>query len=603
MATRLGHAQEIGKKPALTARKVSADTKGLPSEAQIRFDRLKRRALDVARRARVTDRNADEILSEALRQALPQQGRSPVPLDARHYAVLALRRRFQPIIDALEEWDDHAATSVVDALITRWDEMAVSKRFNLDLVAVPGWINRHAADADRGAAVAHCVRLDAPAEVRIEKRLAQAGSQKRVFAASWTVADDPTEIVIKEFLGEAEQLLVRERRPHPLSMTHPNIIETFTLDNQASPPQTFLVERRLEVLFDSYQVSGWSEVARLLVDIARALAFLDSQGLVHGDVKPDNIGYHRGRFVLLDFGICRPANEFLDASQTGSLRTRAPEVLLGEAPHTAAADVWALGATLFNALFNRFPLFLSADEIPPKLQDDPVGRKKFEHLLQGRARSYKRWTKQLKPLDSLEHRRLREVLALMLRRDPGGRPNAGEVLRLGLRELPALVGVQEGPRFGPSDELEALRRHLATDPDQIALLPERQAKDLEGRLETLERALKAQRHYRSTAERTAEVADFAREDPLPGFDSEERRILEELSIRARAFRTPEDEGHARLLADVRGQLGLRNPSDVTDSRALIDALSQALSVAKLNRSDRRQLDRASRELERLLPTQ
>ena len=51
-------------------------------------------------------------------------------------------------------------------------------------------------------------------------------------------------------------------------------------------------------------------------------------GLVHGDIKPDNIGKKEGRFVLLDFGICRSAEKFTaDTTATGSLRTRAPELL------------------------------------------------------------------------------------------------------------------------------------------------------------------------------------------------------------------------------------------------------------------------------------
>jgi serine/threonine protein kinase len=90
-----------------------------------------------------------------------------------------------------------------------------------------------------------------------------------------------------------------------------------------------------------------------------------SARLVHGDVKLDNIGYYRGHFVLLDFGICRPAGQFATATQTGSLRTRAPEVLLNERSHSALSDVWALGATVFNFLLRGFPL-VGTDEYVPK---------------------------------------------------------------------------------------------------------------------------------------------------------------------------------------------------------------------------------------------
>ena len=353
-------------RPTLSARHVNFDHKGLPGRAAALARALNIELVKYLQASHVSNDNFREQLSRALHHTLPKEGRKR-RLSGTEYAVLAVHLRLKPIYERLEYWDEEPACRVLEALTERWRQMACApaERFTLDLELVPSWLDAHRGEADSGDAVAHCIRLDAPDEVQIEKRLAQAGAQKRVFQANWTVADDPTEIVVKEFLGEAEQILIRERRPHPLSMTHPNIIETFTLDNDADPPQTFLVERRLDVLNDRRWLSGLAERARLLIDIARALAFLDHQGLVHGDVKPDNIGLRDGRFVLLDFGICRPAAEFIgEAAQTGSLRTRAPEILLGERHHSEKSDVWALGATMCNVLTGRFPL-LDENETPP----------------------------------------------------------------------------------------------------------------------------------------------------------------------------------------------------------------------------------------------
>lgn len=578
----------------LTQRRLNVDTSRLDGEAAGQANKLRRAVYQYARANGVDDGSVDALLSEALHGSLRVDGRRG-QVSGSQYAVLALRVTLRPIFDALEHWDEAPAAQILEALNERWRRMAEEARFGLDLADVPHWLRAHAADSDGAEAVAQCIALDAPEEVRIEFRLAQAGMQKRVFAANWTVADDPTEIVLKEFLGEPEQVLIRERRPHPLSMTHPNIIETFMLDNQAPTPQTFLVERRLEVLDDTTRLSGLAERARLLLDISRALAFLADQGLVHGDVKPDNIGVRDGRFVLLDFGIARPAREFIgDMDQTGSLRTRAPEVLLDEQHHTVKSDVWALGATMFNVLVGRFPLF-DRGEGPPRGEAE---RAAFEDTLKRRVRD--EWDSRLSGLDDIPHRGVREIVLKMLDRDPATRPDAAEVLRRALRELVALVGVQEGPRFAASSELDALRRYLAPDAEQIALLPDRRRNDLDQRLKVLERALRAQRHYQGAADRVAMVAEIELQDPMHHKDSRVEARLERLARLARGFRTPEDQCDLDLLEAVRIQLRLGAPPEHTQHESLLEALHAALEDAK-EATHEDALTDAAVELQRLLP--
>ena len=600
MASKSGESDRRATKPAkprLSPSRLNLDASGLPGASGKLFRKFTGGIFDYARSQDVSDTNFERILSEALHHTLPQAGRQPT-LTGREYAVLALNLYLPPIIDTLERWDEEPAIQVVEALQARWDQMRREDRFNLNLRDVCEWLHVHALDDDRGEAVASCIRLDAPEEVQIERRLAQAGAQKRVFAANWTIADDPTEIVVKEFLGEAEQILIRERRPHPLSMTHPNIIETFMLENQATPAKTFLVERRLEVMDDSKRLAGWSECGRLLIDIARALAFLADQGLVHGDVKPDNIGRRDGRFVLLDFGICRPASEFMgEVAQTGSLRTRAPEVLEDLQHHSEQSDVWALGATLFNVLFERFPL-LNKDEKPPHAVNEKAARERFEEELRRRIRED--WADRLAPLRSLQHEGMRSILEAMLEPAPTSRPDAAEVLRWGLRDLTALVGVQEGPRFAPRNELDALKRHLASDQEQISLLPDRYREALDMRLTALDRALRANRHYQRAAERVATVAEIELNDPLHQKDANQRARLERLVQLARNFRTPEDQRDMELLESVREQLRLAEPPEHTHQPTLIEALSEAIDDAKKG-SHEEALEAAGQELQRLLP--
>ena len=159
--------------------------------------------------------------------------------------------------------------------------------------------------------------------------------------------------------------MARELRSNPLTLKHPNIIETHLLRNAKN--ESFLVEQWIpDVLRDDWLCEGIEEAANLLYNLADAVAFLHNEGLVHGDIKPDNIGKQNDAFILLDFGICRPVEEFTgEATATGSLRTRAPELLTdGSYVDPKKVDVWAIGATVFNFLERRFPLIDRGEYIP-----------------------------------------------------------------------------------------------------------------------------------------------------------------------------------------------------------------------------------------------
>lgn len=101
-----------------------------------------------------------------------------------------------------------------------------------------------------------------------------------------------------------------------------------------------------------------SEVARLGIDISHALTACEEHGIVHRDIKPDNLFYcpEDGSFRLGDFGIAhylaRPTE---GKGRAGTLTHMPPEVYQG-APFTTGADLYALGMILYRLLNdNRVP--------------------------------------------------------------------------------------------------------------------------------------------------------------------------------------------------------------------------------------------------------
>ena len=114
-----------------------------------------------------------------------------------------------------------------------------------------------------------------------------------------------------------------------------------------------------------------AEAARIFVQVLDAVAHAHAQGVVHRDLKPGNILVQAdGTAKVADFGIAKVVG---DARMTrtgttmGSPHYMAPEQVLGRKEIDARADIYALGATLFETLTGRPPF---ADVLPPGAEGD-----------------------------------------------------------------------------------------------------------------------------------------------------------------------------------------------------------------------------------------
>jgi serine/threonine-protein kinase len=97
---------------------------------------------------------------------------------------------------------------------------------------------------------------------------------------------------------------------------------------------------------------------KLLQEVAWALAYAHQRGVIHRDVKPDNIMIERAtdRALVTDFGIALGARdaESPGGPVVGTARYMSPEQACGE-PVDARSDLYSLGATFFYALTGRAP--------------------------------------------------------------------------------------------------------------------------------------------------------------------------------------------------------------------------------------------------------
>lgn len=144
-------------------------------------------------------------------------------------------------------------------------------------------------------------------------------------------------------------------------LRHPNIVAC--LDTGTDPAGPYLVMELIEGEDLTTRLRREStlppaDVARLGLDIARALGAAHERGVVHRDVKPGNILLATdGRALITDFGIARLADDAegsVAGTILGSVQYFSPEQAKGEGT-TAASDVYGLGLVLYEALTGRRP--------------------------------------------------------------------------------------------------------------------------------------------------------------------------------------------------------------------------------------------------------
>jgi tetratricopeptide (TPR) repeat protein len=149
-------------------------------------------------------------------------------------------------------------------------------------------------------------------------------------------------------------------------LQHPNIVPLH--DSGVWKGQLFCVMPLIdgETLRDRIRHEGAlpiDETIRISCELAEALDYAHRQGVVHRDVKPENILLHEGHPLLTDFGISRALEASLQADHTlttpgiavGTPAYMSPEQASGESSLDGRSDFYSLGCVLYEMLTGEAP--------------------------------------------------------------------------------------------------------------------------------------------------------------------------------------------------------------------------------------------------------
>jgi len=158
-----------------------------------------------------------------------------------------------------------------------------------------------------------------------------------------------------------------------------------------------------------------------LAGVADALGYLHAAGIVHRDVKPENVLVDRhGHARLLDFDLSARVGADEPAVVAGTIAYLSPEQARAERP-TPGADLYGFGAMLYQAVTGQVPFTGTVEEVlQAHATEEPMRPSEI--------------SRDAAPLD--------ELLLALLAKDPAARPSSADAVAASLRARAGVVAGQ-----------------------------------------------------------------------------------------------------------------------------------------------------------------
>ncbi|MDE6657234.1 MAG: protein kinase [Oscillospiraceae bacterium] len=169
--------------------------------------------------------------------------------------------------------------------------------------------------------------------------------------------------ILKREYAENEEFLRRFRNESKMiaSLSHPNVVKVY--DVGFSNKLQFIVMEyingiTLKEYIENEEVLTWQDSVHFVIQVLRALQHAHDKGIVHRDIKPQNIMmFEDGTIKVMDFGIAKSAREqaFTATDQTiGTVHYISPEQARGDQTDEKS-DIYSVGVMFYEMLTGRKP--------------------------------------------------------------------------------------------------------------------------------------------------------------------------------------------------------------------------------------------------------
>ena len=275
---------------------------------------------------------------------------------------------------------------------------------------------------------------------RIQREIGR-GGMARVFLALDTKHN--RKVAVKVIRPDLAASLGRERFLREIGIAarlrHPNIVPLYD-SGDAGGLLYFVMPyeagQSLRQRLDSTPPLTTTEYVSVLRDVARALAYAHDEGVVHRDVKPDNVMLSRAAAVVTDFGIAKAVSVAQGSSASTTTLTQtgsgigtptymAPEQAVGDPGTDHRADIYSFGCLAYELISGK-----------PPFHDLPIHQLIAAHV----ATSPVPITNRRSDVPEAVAR----IVMQCLEKDPADRPQSADALLSALDESP--VGMQSASR-------------------------------------------------------------------------------------------------------------------------------------------------------------